>query len=62
MKSTRTESKQTRTSALGDSWAYATALTRMYADQFDAWCTPVRAKKPLRARVGDESQVPGRKH
>jgi len=34
----------------------------MYADQFDAWCAPVRSKKPLRARAGDESQGPGRKH
>ena len=36
MKSARTDSKPTRTSALGDSWAYATALTRMYADQLDS--------------------------
>jgi hypothetical protein len=62
MKSARRNSKQTRTSALGDSWAYATALTRLYADYFDSWCAPVRSKKPLRARAGDESQGPGRKH
>jgi hypothetical protein len=62
MKSAHRDSKQTRTSAIGDSWAYATALTRMYAGQFDAWCAPVRSKKPLRARAGDESQGPGRKH
>ena len=62
MKSTRTESKQTRTSALGDSWAYATALTRMYADHLDSLLAPMRAKKPLRARAGDESQGPGPKH
>ena len=62
MKSARTDSKQTRTSAIADSWAYATALTRLYADYFDAWCAPVRSKKPLRARLDDESQVPGRKH
>ena len=62
MKSARTESKQTRTSALGDSWAYATALTRMYADQLDSLLAPMRAKKPLRARAGDESQGPRRKH
>ena len=62
MKSERRDSKQTRTSAIGDSWAYATALTRLYADYFDSLCAPMRAKKPLRARAGDESQGPGRKH
>jgi hypothetical protein len=62
MKSARTNSKQTRTSALGDSWAYATALTRLYADYFDSLMHPHSLKKPLRARAGDESQGPGRKH
>jgi hypothetical protein len=62
MKSARMNSRQTRTSAIADSWTYATALTRMYADQFDAWCAPVRSKKPLRVRARDESQGPGRKH
>ena len=62
MKSARTESKQTRTSALGDSWAYATALTRLYADYFDSLVHARAPKKPLRAREDNESQVPGRKH
>ena len=62
MKSARRDSKQTRTSAIGDSWAYATALTRLYADYLDSWCAPMRAKKPLRARADAESQGPGRKH
>lgn len=62
MESARTNRKLTRTSAIGDSWAYATALTRMYADQFDAWCAPMRARKPVRIRARDESQGPGRKH
>ncbi len=62
MESARTNRKLTRISAIGDSRAYATALTRMYADRFDAWCAPVRSKKPLRARALDESQGPGRKH
>jgi len=62
MKSARRDSKQTRTSALGDPWASATALTRLYADYFDLFRAPVRSKKPLRARAGGESQGPGRKH
>ena len=62
MKSARTDSKQTRTSALGDSWAYATALTRLYADYFDSLVHARAPKKPLRARAGDESQGPGPKH
>jgi hypothetical protein len=62
MKSARTDSKPTRTSALGDSWAYATALTRMYADQLDSLWAPGRLRKPLRARADNESQGPGPKH
>jgi len=62
MESARTNRKLTRTSAIGDSWAYATALTRLYADQLESWCAPLRSKKPLRARAADESQGPGRKH
>src|SRR3954471_3078527 len=62
MKFARTDSKPTRTSALGDSWAYATALTRLYADYFDSLLCARASKKPLRARADDESQGPGRKH
>ena len=62
MKSACTNSKPTRTSAIGDSWAYATALTRMYADHLDSLLAPLCSRKPLRARAGDESQGPGRKH
>jgi hypothetical protein len=62
MESTRRNSKQTRTSAIGDSWAYATALTRLYADYFDSLCAPMRSKKPPRARADHESQGPGPKH
>ena len=62
MEPARTNRKLTRISALADSWAYATALTRLYADCFDAWCAPMRARKLVRVRARDESQGPGRKH
>jgi hypothetical protein len=58
MKSARTNSKQTRTSALGDSWAYATALTRLYADYFDSLMRTHALKKPLRARAGGDDVPP----
>jgi hypothetical protein len=54
MEADRKDSKHVRTSALGDSWAYASAIATLYTDYFGAWCARMSGKRPARPRAASK--------